>query len=170
MTAAKTNDPVANSLLDFIGIDESDDNYEAYIGHIKPSAGTLTDLSIAQIYQFQQHLLDQGEPSSAVGKYQFVHTTLAGLIIKASIPLNAKFTPLVEDQLAMMLLTARGYVAWKAGRMSDQQFAHELSCEWASLPDPFNGGKSHYDGIGPNHARRTLASVYIALNAARTAK
>lgn len=159
---ASTSDPKANSLLDFISIRESEGNYNAYISH----AGSTDDLSvktISDIYDFQRQLINQGEPSSAVGRYQFVQRTLNGLVVQLGIPLQSPFTPKLQDQLAMSLLNARGYQNWLKGAITDEQFAHNLSCEWASLPDPFNGGKSHYDGVGPNHAGQTLATVFAIL-------
>lgn len=167
---ASTTDPVANNLLDFIAIRESDGNYDAYIGHISPPVGTLTNLTIAEVYAFQHNLLVAGEPSSAVGRYQFVHNTLAALVIQAGFNLTSKFTPAAQDQLAMLLLNQRGYSGWRLGRITNSAFAHNLSCEWASLPDPQNRGKSHYDGDGVNHAGQTLAAVYAAFAAAQGAQ
>ena len=45
---------------------------------------------------------------------------------------------------------------------------HRLSCEWASLPDPYNGGKSHYDGdFAGNHASCSLSDFRAAIDQAR---
>lgn len=172
--AALKDDPKAAALLDFIagGVPgnpggEAGGNYNAVIGNEK-STQDLSQMSLAEVFQLQHQLLARGEPSSAVGRYQFVGNTLHGLVQSAGLPLSTKFTPELQDQLAVQLLKGRGYDAWKAGQLSDQQFAHNLSMEWASLPDPNAGGKSHYDGVGPNHAGTTLSRTFAALRNAFT--
>ena len=76
-----------------------------------------------------------------------------------------KFTPVLQDHLGLALLVGRDYPKWWTGAITDRQFAHNISLEWASLPDPENGGKSHYDGVGPNHASTTLDDVCICWRA-----
>jgi muramidase (phage lysozyme) len=168
MTGASTQDPKANVILDFVSVEESNGNYDAYIGHAN-STKDLSVMTIAEIYAFMNQLVDDGEPSSAIGRYQFIHPTLSTLIQRRMIPLTTLFTPTLQDQLAVMLLNDRQYSAWLSNGITDEEFAHNISCEWASLPDPLNGGKSHYDGVGPNHAGRTLQEVYDMLKAARAA-
>jgi hypothetical protein len=166
-TCASLPDSAANAVLDFVSVEESDGNYDAYIGHAGAPAGTITGKTIAEVYAFQRQLVDDGEPSSAAGRYQFIQVTLEECVQTAGLPLTTLFTPAVQDQLALQLLNTRGFARWRVGELSDAAFAHNLSCEWASLPDPQNAGKSHYDGVGPNHAGRTLSEVYAALAAAR---
>lgn len=159
-------DPIRKSLLDFIAIRESAGNYDAFIGHAN-NRDPLDGNTINGIYMFQRKLLSWGEPSSAVGRYQFIQKTLNALVQQAGVALTDRFTHELQDRFASMLLDQRGYGRWLAGDLSDEDFAHNLSCEWASLPDPQNDGKSHYDGVGPNHAGQTLDAVYAALAAAR---
>ena len=156
-------------LLDFIAIKESGGDYDAYIGcaHPGPNDTLVSTLDIFEVYQFQRELVTSGKPSSAVGKYQFIQRTLNGCVQKLMLPLSTIFTPDIQDAFAYILLTGRDYHGWKSGQIIDAQFAHNLSCEWASLPDPYNGGKSHYDGIGPNHAGQTLDMVYAMLEAVK---
>jgi hypothetical protein len=80
------------------------------------------------------------------------------------------FTRDLQDELAVTLLEQRGYRQWWRGQLSDRDFAHNLSCEWASLPDPKNGGRSHYDHIAGNHASTSLGAVYDMLRRARFLK
>ena len=163
---ASLSDKRANSLLDFIAIRESAGNYDAYIGCIKGDRD-LSRFTISDVYNFQRRLVAAGEPSSAVGRYQFVQKTLSGLVQQHGIATDERFTPAVQDYLGYELLVTRGYMKWVAGVLDDDGFMHNLSCEWASLPDPNNGGKSHYDGDGVNHAGQTLEAVQAALDAAR---
>lgn len=171
---AATKDPMANALLDFISIRESNGNYDAYLGAID-ATGTWMDGdvqgTISDVYDFQRQRVDDGAVSSAVGRYQFIQRTLSQLVQQLGIPLQTPFTPALQDQLGTALLNIRGYGRWRNGQIDDQTFMHNLSCEWASLPDPMNGGKSHYDGDSAgNHAGQTLAAFQAALNAARAAK
>ena len=80
----------------------------------------ITDLSVGQI-------LEEGNPRydtlstqqfqdaggiHAVGRYQFIHDTLKALIERHSIPLNAKFTPELQDYLAISLNNTDGSGQW----------------------------------------------------------
>lgn len=162
--------PPAAALLDFIAVKESSGNYDAYIGHADADTGTITGKSILDVYAFQRQLVASGEPSSAVGRYQFVQRTLNGVVQQRGInPAAYLLSAGIQDDLALTLLENRGYRSWLSGGLTDEQFAHNLSCEWASLPDPLNGGRSHYDGDGVNHAGRTLDEVYAMLAAAKAA-
>ena len=173
MSTYAGRDAATDQLVDFIagGVPtnrggESGGNYNAVIG----DAGATEDLSqktLAEIYALQDQLRAAGRPSSAIGRYQIIKSTLSGLQDKLKLPDDTKFTPELQDRLAVELMVGRGYSSWWKGTMTDEDFAHGLSLEWASLPDPANGGKSHYDGVGPNHASTTLEAVYAALTAAR---
>jgi muramidase (phage lysozyme) len=169
MSTLVSTDPCTNLILDFIagGVatnpsGESAGNYNAVIGN----AHATTDLSkfnLHAIANLQRQLVNNGQPSSAVGRYQIIEHTLEGLIEELSLTSEEFFTPAFQDRLAVQLLIGRSYHSWWRGRITNNTFAHNLSCEWASLPDPRNGGKSHYDGIGPNHSSTTLPAVYAML-------
>jgi hypothetical protein len=176
MSTYAGKDSCTDILLDFIagGVPgnpsgESGGNYNAVIDDINAS-DDLAQYTLDQIYELMAELLAQGEPSTAVGRYQIIRKTLHSLQSSKRLPGSALFTPELQDQIALSLMVGRGYPRWWNGRMSDTDFAHGLSCEWASLPDPYLGGKSHYDGVGPNHAGTTLAHVYDALQRARAAQ
>lgn len=167
------NDPCTDLILDFIagGVPgnpsgESGGNYNAVIGEIHAS-DDLGKKALSEIYTLMAVLLARGRPSSAVGRYQIIRKTLATLQSSKGLGSDALFTPKLQDSLALSLMVGRGYQKWWAGQMSDADFAHGLSCEWASLPDPRNGGASHYDGVGPNHASTTLPHVMDMLSRAR---
>lgn len=162
MSTLKGTDPATDALLDFIAKHESAGNYNAVIGNAR-ATDDLSVLTIDGIHALQSDLLARGRPSSAVGRYQIIRATLLGLEASESLAASDLFTPELQDRLAVALLVRRGYSDWWRGNIDDLTFAHQLSLEWASLPDPVNSGKSHYDGIGPNHAGYTLAEVYAAL-------
>jgi muramidase (phage lysozyme) len=172
----KDNDKCTDMILDFIagGVPgnpsgESLGNYNAVIGNAR-SQNDLATLTINEIYALMGQLRAAGRPSSAVGRYQIIRNTLQTLQSRLNIAGSEKFTPQLQDRLALALLVGRGYQKWWTGAITDERFAHNISLEWASLPDPDNGGKSHYDGVGPNHASTSLDVVLAMLARARAAK
>ena len=181
MSTYKTSDPCTDILLDFIAgglwgdelgnpIGESNGNYNAFFGHAT-SGRDLGHYTLDQIYTFQAGMLKSDPRSTAVGRYQFLRNTLKKLQAKHSLPGSTFFSPELQDQFAVDLLVGRGYKAWWRGAIDDAEFASYLSMEWASLPDPDNDGRSHYDGdVAGNHASTTLAHVYDMLAKARAAK
>jgi muramidase (phage lysozyme) len=48
----------------------------------------------------------------AVGRYQFIGPTLRGLVQRLNIPLNAKFSPELQDRLFLSLLKSGGPGQW----------------------------------------------------------
>lgn len=168
MSTLNGTDLCTDIILDLIAEHESGGNYNAVIGNAR-STDDLARYSLQGIDGLQRHLLNIGQPSSAIGRYQIIHGTLKTLKATLGLSDGALFTNELQDRLAVQLMVGRGYQKWWRGSMGNEAFAHGLSCEWASLPDPQLGGKSHYDGVGPNHAGTTLAHVYAALTRARAA-
>lgn len=147
---------------------ESGGNYDAYLGHEGAAAGTLTSLTIAQVYAFQRKMTDGGAVSTACGKYQFIQRTLNACAQYLGVNIETThFDAAFQDQAAAHLMDLRGFTAWNGGTMPINTFLHNLSCEWASLPDPFNGGKSHYDGEAGNHAGWSLSQALSLLTNAK---
>jgi murein DD-endopeptidase MepM/ murein hydrolase activator NlpD len=80
---------------------------------------SLTDMTIAEIISLQaprpgmsnQEWIRQGR-LHAVGRYQFIGNTLPGVVSRSGIPTNAKFTPEVQDLLALQYMKERGIGAW----------------------------------------------------------
>jgi hypothetical protein len=175
MTVLK-DDPCAAIILDFIAggvegnpVGETKGNYNAYFGHVA-STEDLSLYTIAGIYGFQAGMLSRDKRSSAVGRYQFLRKTLQDLQAELNLASSEVFSQALQDRLAMRLLERRGYGAWRPGHISDEEFAHRLSMEWASLPDPDNDGRSHYDGDSAgNHASTSITAVYAMLQRARGA-
>lgn len=169
MSTFKATDPCTDIILDFIAAGESGGNYDAVIGDAKSAIG-LNLMTLSQIYTLQAQLQTH-EPSTAIGRYQFIRDTLQGLVKARGVPTGTMFTNELQDQLALDLLnSACAYKGWRAGTTSDATFEHLLSCQWASLPDPQHGGRSHYDGDSAgNHASTTLAAVGVMLGRARAA-
>ena len=84
-----------------------------------PDKRPLTDMTIGEIKQRQS---DDGSLSNAewiesgklhaVGAYQFIGNTLPGVAERAGIPDNAKFSPGVQDLMALQLIKERGISPW----------------------------------------------------------
>lgn len=162
-------DPCTDTILDFIAggwkdvagkkhLMESGGNYNAVIGSVNAS-DDLSRYRLDSIYKLQQTLVDNGQPSGAIGRYQIVRNTLQSLAEQGKIPPFTGFSREFQDKLGWTLLCRRGYRAWWRGALTTgtrEAFMHQLSCEWASLPDPFNNGRSHYDGLAGNHAGCSL--------------
>jgi muramidase (phage lysozyme) len=178
MSTLLSSDPCTDIILDFIagGVPdnqsgESAGNYNATIGDIEGRTyGDLSRRTFADIYVCMADMLARGKPSTATGRYQIIRRTLKPLAAKLGYGDGDLFTYERQDALAVQLLIGRNYPAWWRGAITDAEFAHGISLEWASLPDPERGGASHYDGVGANHASTTLAHVYDMLTRARDAK
>lgn len=169
MSTLKASDPATDIILDLISEHESRGNYNAVIGSVQ-AADDLSNYTLGYVRTTLMDELLARHPklnSTAVGRYQIIRRTFQAIQGALRLPDSARFTPAVQDQMAVQLLVGRGYPAWWRGHMTDAEFAHGLSCEWASLPDPERGGASHYDGVGMNHAGTTLSHVYDALKRAR---
>src|SRR5438309_1766602 len=77
----KSIDPTAFApVLNLIAKAESNGNYNAYFGHPDNTAIDFTSMPIADVMRWQTEFIQQGSPSSAVGRYQIINTTLAGLV------------------------------------------------------------------------------------------
>ena len=157
------------SLLRVIGAAESNDNYNAYYGNAVNTTVTFTNMTIAEVLQWQQSFVQQGSPSSAVGRYQIINTTLASLVRQLGIDIQQKFTPALQDTLAITLLERRGAVDYANKKITDKEFASQLAKEWAALPKTLGTTPvaSFYAGDGLNAARVTIPEVLGAINLIR---
>lgn len=159
------SDPGAARILDFISQFESRGNWNAVFGNGN-SRQDLSVYSLDEIMQMQRERVRRGSPSSATGRYQFMRNTLRGLKDELGLTGNEKFTPELQNLLAVALLERRGYNEWRAGRISTSEFARRLSQEWAALPNP-RTGRSYYAGDGLNKSLTRTSTVLSALEAAR---
>lgn len=159
------NPATYTSLLRLIAQAESSDNYNAYFGHGGKPAVSFTDMSIAQVLQWQAEYVRQGNPSNAVGRYQIISTTLAGLVRQLHLDTNQKFDPHMQDTLAMTLLERRGANEYVNKELTRDQFAANLAKEWAALPRIIgdNPSSSFYASDGLNKSRVSIDAVRHAI-------
>ncbi len=148
-----------NPLLELIAKHESNGNYNVIYG------GTERDLvnkTIREIFKVQEDMLRKGLRSTAVGRYQFIHRTLEGLVSQLKIKGGRLFDEALQDLLAFELLNRRGYQRFLLNQITKAQFMMNLAKEWASFPKDM-GGKSYYAGDGLNRALVTPEEVLKVL-------
>jgi murein DD-endopeptidase MepM/ murein hydrolase activator NlpD len=90
----------------------------------------LTNKSLQEILQLGDYMRKQkGNPnSSALGRYQIVGTTLKDAAKALKLDLNTtKFSPEVQDRLAMWILKKQGFGAWEGFKKNPEllQFANK---------------------------------------------
>ena len=137
---------VVGRLLEYIGKKESNGNYNILVGG--KTEPNLTNMTVAEVLEYQRGMRQRGHESTAVGKYQIIRGTLESLIKEGYASPDDKFSAGIQDRLAVGLLKRRGLEKYQAGKMSKDNFADNLSKEWASLP--YNTGQSYYAGVGSN--------------------
>lgn len=160
--ASLKDDPKAAKLLDFISGPESRGNYNAVFGRAN-NAEDLSAFTVDGILARQQAQRQAGAKSTAVGRYQIIYKTMAGLKRQLGLSGSERFTPELQDRMALQLLRNRGYDRFASGKMGLHEFALQLAQEWASLPDP-RTGRSYYAGDGLNRSHVSPAQVAAALN------
>ena len=151
-------------LLGLISQAESKGNYNAYFGNAGNKSIDFTKMSISEVLDWQSEFVKNGSPSSAVGRYQFLNTTLLDLVNSLGIDKSTRFNESTQDNLAIKLLERRGSEDYVNDDISKDKFAANLAMEWASLPKVAgeNPNQSHYQPDGINKA---LVEPYQVLEA-----
>lgn len=158
-------------LLTVIAKGESQGNYNAYFGHAANTDVRFTAMTIQEVLDWQKEYIAQGAASNAVGRYQFMGTTLQGLIREQGISPSERFDEDMQDRLAIALINRRGAEKFVNNKITAEQFATNLSMEWAALPrltGP-NVGQSYYAGDGLNAAHITPTEMQAAIDTFRAA-
>lgn len=106
-----------------------------------------TQMTLGEIYAWIE--ATPGQPH-AIGRYQFIPDTLRRVARVNGFGPRVRFTPAVQDQLAMVLLRDAGLVDFQAGDLPRRTFMRNLAKIWAGLPLP--NGKSYYEGHAGNSA------------------
>ena len=161
-----TVDPTSyKALLELIARAESSDNDNAYFGNASNQAVLFTTMSIADVLTWQADYVSQGSPSSAVGRYQLVNTTLAGLVQQLGVNTQHKFDRAMQDKLAIALIERRGSESYINSELTREQFAANLAKEWAGLPRVIGDtpGDSYYASDGLNRSRVSVEDVMQAI-------
>jgi conjugal transfer mating pair stabilization protein TraG len=153
-------------LLEAIAEGESRGNYNAYYGNVSNTSPDFTQMKVEEVLQWQKKYVESGSPSSAVGKYQFIRPTLSRLVEELDIDKNARFDEALQDRLAIALLEKRGLSQYVEGNLERDEFAHNLSKEWAALPKVLgdNPDKSYYEGDGLNKVQINAGEIYSGID------
>jgi conjugal transfer mating pair stabilization protein TraG len=159
----------ASELLDTIAKVESKSNYNAYFGNPNNTSIRFTEMTVNEVLTWQAAFVAQGNPSSAVGRYQFIDSTLQGLTQQLRIDGEAKFDEALQDRLAVALLERRGMHEYVDNKISREEFAHSLSKEWAALPRATgeNPEQSYYASDGINKAQLSVEEMYASIATVR---
>jgi hypothetical protein len=132
-------------------------------GGIKSVTGKSFDqMTIGQVMRMQRHSI------YAVGRYQFIPSTLTFAIEKAGVEASERFTTEVQNRLLRALLYHKrpSIGAYLEGEHDNIDLAlTALSKEWASIASAT--GRSYYAGRGGNAVHVTRHEAAIALRAAR---
>ena len=98
-----------------------------------------------------------------MGKYQIQMRTASEVLSNEGIdPSTFKFDQAGQDKIYELLLKRRGLDDYLYGKITKEQFAYNLSKEWAALPKDA-GGASFYSGDGKNAAGRTWEQTLTAI-------
>jgi hypothetical protein len=141
-------------LLDLIGQVESRNNYDAHFGNASNRSVIFTDMTVSDVRAWQDQFITDGSPSSAVGRYQIISTTLDSLIRDLQLTGKEKFDESLQDRMAIRLLERRGALSFVDKTLSREAFAANLAQEWASFPRIVGDRptESYYAGDGLNKA------------------
>jgi uncharacterized protein (TIGR02594 family) len=162
------------ALIDEISQHESGGNYEAYFRKAKNTSIIFTAKSINEVIAWQRQYVQNGSPSSAVGRYQIIRTTLQGLQSEMGLSGSALFDKKTQDSMAKRLLVRRKLKAYLNGTISMTEFGKRIAMEWASLPvlaetqgahRTVSRGQSYYAGDGLNSAGAKPAKIEQLLRA-----
>jgi muramidase (phage lysozyme) len=157
-TAGGPNALNVNKLLNYIGQKEAQGNYNMLVG--RKEKPDLTSMSVADVMKFQGTMIKNGHETTAVGKYQMLYDTLAGLVRNGVLKPGDMFNSGTQDRAAIALLKEKGMDAYVSGKMSKEQFADRVAKVWASMP--LASGKGAYDGVGSNKAIGSRAEYLAA--------
>ncbi|OAN75137.1 hypothetical protein A8B78_16825, partial [Jannaschia sp. EhC01] len=118
---------------------------------IRPPAPP-TQMTLGEIYTWIAET--PGQPH-AIGRYQFIPPTLRRVAGLRGYGPETRFTPAVQDSLALILLEDAGLRAFEARSMPRTRFMRNLARIWAGLPLP--NGQSFYEGYAGNRAAMSWA-------------
>jgi len=162
--------------------------YNAYnrgtVGNKMIGSDKPIDFSKMTIAEYLEHgRLKSGDPDKifAMGKYQIIPDTMAGLVKKLKLDPEKTFLDSATQDLlfneGIIKQTRRNVAAYLSGQSNDRDAAIlDMAKEFASVGVPYPAGKaqergqSYYAGVGGNKAHNPPEAVGAALDADRTTK
>ena len=155
----------SGALLDLVAAPESRGNYNAWYGDAAQDRVDLSGFTLDQVRDLQADLV-RSNGGSAIGRYQILDDTLDGLVGRLGLNGNERFSPELQDRLALQLAQDAGMDDWIGGRISDARFAENLAQVWAGLPRDASN-ESYYAGIQGNRATVDWNTVLASLRGIR---
>lgn len=151
------------ALLNLIARAEANNGYNSYYvgSRVRPSK-PVSQMTLSEARAFQTAMQQSGSVSTAIGRYQFIGTTLQSLINRLRVAPSAIFNAGVQDNFALTLINDAGLERYRAGTLSAADFARALSRVWAGLPGGPNG-VSYYQGVAGNRAQVSWADLLAAI-------
>ncbi|WEM34326.1 hypothetical protein [Xanthomonas phage X1] len=125
---------------------------------VKPTK-PVSQMTFGEVMQWQRDTLNEqksrGIPanrrSSAVGRYQFISSTLKAQMAAAGFKEDDLFNTENQDKLALTLMNQGGNLdKFKSGRISAEKFQDYIASQWASQKTASGAGM--YNAAGFNHA------------------
>ena len=119
---------------------------------------TFDEYTVKDVIRMQDWML------YAVGRYQFIPSTLRFAVAMSDVDMDDKFTPEVQDRLmaALILYKRPAIGAYLRGDHNYVGWAlDELAKEWASVE--YRNGRGFYDHIGGNRAHITRKEAWEVL-------
>lgn len=118
-----------------------------------PPPEAPTAMTLGEIYAWIA--ATPGQPH-AIGRYQFIPPTLRRVARSRGFGPETRFSPEVQDRLAIVLLEEAGLAAFRSGEIGQREFMGRLARIWAGLPLP--NGRSYYEGYAGNRATMSWAA------------
>lgn len=160
LAAQQVND---KEFLEMVGAVEGPDGYTSVTGYApyKPPK-PLTRMTVKEVIQYQKDIKAAGAKSTAVGRYQFILSTLSGLIRETGTDHTRYFDEQLQDVLARRLMQRCDFYSTSTdiGSLADCLAGH-----WAALPMATGKkkGKSRYLGVAGNRALVSLDDTIEAI-------
>lgn len=163
-------------IFDVLGAAEGAGYDTPYGGSKVQPPKPLSQMTVAEVLEWQERSVNAGSISSAAGKYQIINKTMNSLVREGTISPNDTFDQATQDRAALALMERRGLSKYRAGQISREQFANNMAKEWASLPvvttQNRNGriiqpGNSYYSGVAGNKSRISVDQFIDSIDRVR---
>ena len=96
-----------SAVLDLVAGPESRGNYNAWYRAAHQNRLQLADLTVDEVRSLQTRLV-RVNGGSAIGRYQIIDDTLDGLVARMGLSGGERFTPALQDRMAMRARRRRG--------------------------------------------------------------
>jgi uncharacterized membrane protein YgcG len=124
----------------------------------------LRDFQSRQVNATKGTFNNTNEGTSAVGRYQFIRSTLENLKNRLGYKDTDVFSPEVQDRLFDALMEEQGLQELSAGLITPEKFQEKLSSQFASIPKP-GTETGTYKGQGTGVTSDRVSAVLSSMQA-----